>query len=102
VPEDDTGVTTAVQVPTSNVWLQVDLLTEGHLAQILEDLRAAGLSAEQIARRLLTQHGAVVSTRTIANWCKQLGISSPAGPGPTPGTPPSGTPAGGEVEAVAS
>jgi hypothetical protein len=111
-----------VDVPSSNVWRQVDLLLDGRLREVLTELREAGTSTEQIARQLLTQHGAVVSTRTIANWCKQLriiptnrvpatpptGTASPAGraegvnPPDTEEPHASGSPAGGEIEAVAS
>jgi IS30 family transposase len=75
VANDNREVSTVeVEAPTTNLWRQIDSLLQGHLAEHLAELHASGLSMEQVARSLLTEHGAIVSTRTIANWCRQLQI----------------------------
>lgn len=75
-PSDYTDVTSDPSEPSTNLWRQVDSLLKGNLAEHLTQLRLSGLSMEQIARSLLTEQGAIVSTRTVANWCKQLGIGT--------------------------
>lgn len=51
-----------------------DKALNGNLEAILRDLRSQGLSLEQTAFRLQSDHDLTVSTATVHRWCATLGI----------------------------
>jgi hypothetical protein len=55
----------------------VDRMLDGHLETFLRERRAAGMSWEEMARRLYAEQGIPISGATIRNWGKQLGIPEP-------------------------
>ena len=98
----------------------VDRAHEGKLDDRLRALRAEGLSIEEMTDAF-AEDGYTVSRETIRRWCQRIGLPTNRVPAtPPPGTaspagraegvnPPdteephaSGSPAGGEIEAVAS
>ena len=58
--------------PESRYWRMADRLTDGHLAEILNDHRARNLGYEDIARRLFADHGIEVTRQTVATWCERV------------------------------
>ncbi len=59
-------------IPTSSHWRNADKLAGGRLAEIISDLRSAGLSPEAISRRLFSDHDIEVTRQTIYSWCATL------------------------------
>lgn len=53
-----------------------DLLMEGRLAERLAAHRGAGMSYEQIGRRLYSEAGIDVTSNTIRKWLRFLGIEA--------------------------
>lgn len=45
-----------------------DRLSDGRLAEIIAERRAAGDSFDQIAKHIYADHGVDVSGQTVANW----------------------------------
>jgi len=60
------------QTPSSATWRQASHLVQGDLATLLLNGYRQGMSHERIARQLFTDHGVIVSSRTVGNWLHQL------------------------------
>jgi hypothetical protein len=64
-----------------------DTLMHGNLATRLRELRDEHRSFDDISRVLYAEQHVVVSSRTLRDWCDQLGLDDDPEPGdPTPGS----------------
>lgn len=55
----------------------IDRLLDGKLEATLREQRAAGMSWEEMARRMYAEHAAPISGATLRSWGKQLEIPDP-------------------------
>jgi intein-encoded DNA endonuclease-like protein len=56
----------------SPLFRMADRLAGGQLEEALLSMRSAGLSYDEISRRLFADHGIEVTRQTIANWLTSL------------------------------